>query len=310
MEVFDSYYQAIMARVESEVHAINGMFDHQGVKGVGNESVLIDLLCNFLPKKYGVGTGIVVDKSGTQSKQCDIVIFDAVNYPEIFSLTSAKFFPVDFVYATIEVKTTLDSTKTKDAIANIRSAQSLEYIKEEFRHPITEPFTEIKADTPLFLTKSTTPPLGLIFAYSSTTSNFDTFSGWFDPSSDDIGPTHLFALDQGLLVDHPKKGIIKLLMPFVKNDAYINSKDLELIKKNNKEWAEVEGRLMPFSTIAGEKVAVDQAKVLLQFLVMLAELLNQKSLSPNIKVYKNYISEANRTFFTLSEDGELGSFIL
>jgi len=305
----DNYYQAIMARVESEVHTINGLFEHQGVKGGGNESVLIDLLKNFLPKKYGVDTGVVVDKTGAQSKQCDIVIYDAVNYPEIFSLTSAKFFPVDFVYATIEVKTTLDSQKAKDAIANIRSVQSLDYIKEEFRHSTTEPITELKPDTVLFLTKSTTPPLGLIFSYTTTTSNFDTFSGWFEPSSDDIGPTHLFALDQGLLIDHPEKGIIKLMMPFVKDGCYRNSDDLDVIRKKKKEWSEVEGRLMPFSLIAGQKVAVDQAKVLLHFLVMLSKLLSQKVLSPNINVYKNYISEENRTFFTLS-DGELASFVV
>ena len=309
MEKMDSYYQAIMARVEPEVHAINTLFEHQGVKGGGNEAVLIDLLRDFLPKKYGIGTGVVVDKTGAQSKQCDIVIYDAVNYPEIFSLTSAKFFPVDFVYATIEVKTTLDSAKTSEAIKNIRSVQSLEYIKEEFRHPVTEPITEIKSDTVLFLTKSTTPPLGIVFAYSTTTSNFETFAGWLKQSPDNIGPSHLFALDQGLLIDHPDKGVIKLMMPFVKDHTYRKSEDLEILKRNKKEWAEIEGRLMPFSLIADEKVAVDQAKVLLQFLVMLSEQLRQKVLSPNINVYKNYISESNRTFFTLV-DGEIASLVV
>ncbi|WP_366523456.1 DUF6602 domain-containing protein [uncultured Microbulbifer sp.] len=53
-------------------------------------------------------TGVVIDRQGKQSNQCDVIIYDALNYPELFSQTSAKFFPVDFVYATIEVKTTVN----------------------------------------------------------------------------------------------------------------------------------------------------------------------------------------------------------
>lgn len=305
MNLLDKYYQAIMSRVESEVYAINGVFEHQGVKGSGNESILIELLSKFLPKKYGIGTGVVVDRNGCQSKQTDIVIYDAINYPEIFSLTSAKFFPIDFVYAVIEVKTTIDSTKLNDAVLNIRSVQSLDFIKQEFRCSPTDPVTELNDDTILWYTKSTTPPLGLIFGYATKTGCFDTFAGWMQPSRDDIGPSHIFALDQGFLVDSKgEKGIIKFLLPFVKDDNYKDIQGVEYQNRNGKKWAEIDGRMMPFSKIADQEVAVDQAKVLLHFLVIVSELLRQKFLSPNISVYKNYISESNRTLFTIS-DGKL-----
>ncbi|HYT42334.1 MAG TPA: DUF6602 domain-containing protein, partial [Methylomirabilota bacterium] len=105
--IIEQYYRGISQQLHAEVNFINTLFRHQGLKGEGNEQVLRELLMKFIPKKYGVGTGVVIDRLGQQSKQCDIVIYDAFQYPSLLSLTSVHLFPVDIVYATIEVKTTL-----------------------------------------------------------------------------------------------------------------------------------------------------------------------------------------------------------
>lgn len=86
------YYRGIVQQLRAEVDSINSLFKHQGIKGDGNETALRDLLIKFIPKRYGVGTGIVIDRHGNQSRQCDIIIYDKQLYPSILSLTSVHFF--------------------------------------------------------------------------------------------------------------------------------------------------------------------------------------------------------------------------
>jgi len=81
------YYQGIAQRLRSEVDIINELLDHQGLKGEGNEAILRDLIKRFIPNKFGVGTGVVIDHTGKQSKQCDIVIYTRPS----FSVSSSQY---------------------------------------------------------------------------------------------------------------------------------------------------------------------------------------------------------------------------
>lgn len=123
-DIISQYYQSIVQQLRSEVDTINSLFHHQGVKGEGNEAALRELLTKFIPKRYSVGTGVVIDRNGTQSRQCDIVIYESLLYPSLLTLTNIHFFPVDIVYATIEVKTTLTSGSVKEALENIASVKN------------------------------------------------------------------------------------------------------------------------------------------------------------------------------------------
>ena len=76
VNIIEQYYRGITQQLRSEVDFINSLFQHQGVKGEGNEEILRDLLRRFIPKRYGVGTGIVIDRHGNQSRQSDIIIYD------------------------------------------------------------------------------------------------------------------------------------------------------------------------------------------------------------------------------------------
>lgn len=303
-EIAERYYHAVWARIESEVLAINGLFNHQGVKGSGNERVLLDLLRKFLPKRYAIDTGVVVDRNGNQSKQCDIVIYDALNYPELLSLTSAKFFPVDFVYATIEVKTTLDAQKTLEAADNIRSVQSLDYIKQSFRQSPTTPIEELNNNTVLLEIKDTSAPIGIIFSYFTDTSNFDTYKNWFKPSIDGIGPSHIFAMDQGILFDTAKNEVFGLLSPYIEGDAYHTREDGHIKTINKKKWVNIGNRDYPLSKLENKEVAIDQCKVLLNFITILIELLTQKNLSPNISVHTDYLAKKSKAMLTV-ENGQI-----
>lgn len=178
-EILSRYYEGVLNQLRGEVDFINEIFLHQGLKGEGNESAIRNLIKKFIPKKYSVGSGIVVDSEGKSSKQSDIIIYDNQNYPEILSLSSTPLYPVDSVYATIEVKTTLDARKARQAIENIKSVRGLKYIKESFRTYPIDPVTEIKNDTVFWKVKETIPPIGVVFAFRSNASEYTTFANWF-----------------------------------------------------------------------------------------------------------------------------------
>jgi hypothetical protein len=193
--ILRQYYQGITQQLRSEVDFINSLFEHQGVKGEGNENVLRDLLIRFIPKRYGVGTGVVIDQHGISSRQCDIVIYDTFLYPPILSLTHSHLFPVDIVYATIEVKTTLDSQSAKEALQNVASVRRLDYIRQDFGA------ISAKAGEYIVGIYRSTPPIGVVFAYNSDAIQDETFKNWFAPvDNEDITtqPSLVGCLDIGM----------------------------------------------------------------------------------------------------------------
>lgn len=80
---------------------------HNPEKGRSNEKYFLQCLREFLPKRFGVGTGFVESFSGAQSKQQDIIIYDDLNNAPLFICDAWSIFPIEMVNANIEVKTNL-----------------------------------------------------------------------------------------------------------------------------------------------------------------------------------------------------------
>jgi hypothetical protein len=112
----------LTARLEAARAALH----HAGEKGRALEFAARQLIRSFLPAEYGLSSGFVAyqDPNGAirLSKQLDIIIFDAVRAAPLMSLESCDVFPLEAVYAYVEVKATLSTSK------NIRkpSGSSLE----------------------------------------------------------------------------------------------------------------------------------------------------------------------------------------
>lgn len=77
---------------------------HNGEKGALREAFLVNLIQQFLPSTYGIGSGIVIDKFGAQSVQVDIVIYDKRCMPPVLEAAGRGIYPVDSVVRVIEVK--------------------------------------------------------------------------------------------------------------------------------------------------------------------------------------------------------------
>jgi hypothetical protein len=105
---------------------------HDGEKGGIRERRVSDFLAKHLPSKYGVASGHIIDKRGATSLQEDIVIFDRFNCPVLEIDPYYQVFPCESVYATVEVKSTLDSGEIEKCVEH--TAQLRELYRGDLGH--------------------------------------------------------------------------------------------------------------------------------------------------------------------------------
>jgi hypothetical protein len=97
---------------------------HAGDKGDNREEILREFLHDHLPRKYGVLKGEVVTSAGSHSHSADIIIYDALNAPVLYTGKTAVV-PVESVYGIIEVKSTLSKPHFLDCSAKIEAFKRL-----------------------------------------------------------------------------------------------------------------------------------------------------------------------------------------
>jgi hypothetical protein len=99
---------------------------HNGVMGEVNEQHFLQLLRRYLPRRYEVDRGIVIDSNGATSDQIDIVIFDHQYTPTLLDQQSHRFIPAEAVYCVLEVKPTISKQYLEYAADKARSVRELE----------------------------------------------------------------------------------------------------------------------------------------------------------------------------------------
>lgn len=156
-------FSGLSKKLLTEFDFLSSQLSHNPSRGAAREFVLRELLRRHLPQKLAVGAGLIVSSDGQRSKQIDIVIYDALNTPIMYMADELQIFPVESVYAVIEVKSRLDSKELKKSVDNIRSVKKMPktaYIINE--SPIIKT-VELYGEEGL----DHFPIMGFIFAYSS-----------------------------------------------------------------------------------------------------------------------------------------------
>jgi hypothetical protein len=86
--------------------------DHSFEKGRLNEQHLNLLLRGYLPRRFGIGTGLV-GSSSTKSHQSDIILYDNVNNAPLYESEAFAVYPIEMVYGVVEVKTNAARLRAK-----------------------------------------------------------------------------------------------------------------------------------------------------------------------------------------------------
>ena len=276
------YFQSVYNKLEADALLFNRRLPHEGLKGSENEQALAEIIRAFLPSKYGVEVNaLVIDREGGVSRQCDIVVYDDIQFPKYFR----KVYPIETVHAVIEVKTELSKQQVDSALQNEAALRKLKF------QPLLTPYweTRMRADR-----ISHAPPVHCIFGYRSSTEDFCTFLGWFSSlPTQSNGNTnfpyhpsfnHFIAcsLDKGLV--------------FCRGDGHI-PRWLAVAEEPNNE------RNFP-ATGDGHRFEVDPAKALLVFLETLWTMIEQSPRHPGFDI-RSYMDNDLSTFVPFTHDGKI-----
>lgn len=144
---------------------LRAAMDHNLSKGEAAEEALRKFLRGHLPQSLGIAKGQIIDSKGHQSKQLDVIIYDAQRTPILFSSeeNAMQVVPSEGVIAVVEVKTSINTSDVAGIIANMTSVKNLD--KTAFYdtdHVITHTVNVYGRELKVF------PTLYFVFAFESS----------------------------------------------------------------------------------------------------------------------------------------------
>ncbi len=89
--------------------------NHNLSVGLILEEILREFLREVLPGRFGITQGFIA-MGATLSRQCDIIIYNCVDYAPLYSAGDIKIVPSESVAAVIEVKSSIDSKRFIETI--------------------------------------------------------------------------------------------------------------------------------------------------------------------------------------------------
>lgn len=96
-----------------EVDALKNLA-HLALKGRLRELFTSRILSKFLTSQFGIGTGVIINQSGEQSKEIDIVIYDNRILPPFIEEQKIGVYPAESVLAVIEVRSWISKEVIKE----------------------------------------------------------------------------------------------------------------------------------------------------------------------------------------------------
>ncbi len=112
-------------KLDISAEQIRNLIPTSGEVGTLIEEMFRSYLAEILPEKIGVSHGFVMDSDGGESQQMDIILYDKMSTPRIFTSTAANVFPVEATYACGEIKTRFNTKELEDSLKKCLSYKNL-----------------------------------------------------------------------------------------------------------------------------------------------------------------------------------------
>jgi hypothetical protein len=116
-------FMGLQTQMITKLSVNREVIGHSPTKGDSSELNWLEMLREYLPKRYTVDKAFVVDSEGNISDQIDIVIYDRQYSPFLFNQDGAKYVPAECVYAVFEVKQFINKNVIQyagDKVASVR----------------------------------------------------------------------------------------------------------------------------------------------------------------------------------------------
>ena len=137
-------FKKLSHKLDIDFNELPKEISHALTAGEAREYALRRLLKDYLPQRIEIDNGFIIDTSGRQSRQIDIVIYDRT-VATIFNVEGAKYFPCETVIAVGQVKSDIDSREDlRNALDNIESVKQLDRSNKGENELITGPGISLK----------------------------------------------------------------------------------------------------------------------------------------------------------------------
>lgn len=95
-------------RLAFDLHDAAQTITHDGKRGEATENDWLRVIRSYLPNRYAIDAGIIIDSTGKTSDQIDIVIYDLHYTPVLLTRESNRYIPAEAVYVVLEAKPTIN----------------------------------------------------------------------------------------------------------------------------------------------------------------------------------------------------------
>jgi len=157
----------------TKLQANRRIIPHPGASGQATETNWREMLQSYLPARYQVSDGFVIDADGSLSQQIDVIIFDRQYSPLLFNQDNVTYIPAESIYAIFEVKQKLSRETIGYASDKVASVRRLRRTSAPIPHvggvfEPKPPFPIIGGILTLESSWHPHPPLGKYFRQSLT----------------------------------------------------------------------------------------------------------------------------------------------
>lgn len=130
---FRKIIEEIIGEINEAKRSADTIHNAGNIKASGDEveDLIREKISLFLPERYLVKQGHIVNSDGKVSNQFDIIIFDRLNTPKFFeSKNKTVFYPIESVLAVGEIKKTLRKNDM------IEFGKKIKYLKEDMQRKL------------------------------------------------------------------------------------------------------------------------------------------------------------------------------
>ena len=153
---------SIAKKMQIDYESLTKQIEHKGLKGRAREIVIKHFLNKYIPPFLGVESGEIISSKGGVSRETDVVVFDSLRCPIFLREDEVHVFPIESVYAVVEVKSFLNSNELADCVEKIQS------VKQMPKLAYFDQAGVIKRGVTLFGREyEYFPTLGFVFAFDS-----------------------------------------------------------------------------------------------------------------------------------------------
>ncbi len=131
----DSLFEEAAKGLRTRFEEIKSSVPHNLEKGMEIEDVVKIFLRDYLPRRYDITGGFIIDRENNISSQQDVIIYDAFHCPIYRPGSRGAVVPIDNVASVFEVKSELDINNFRETLTKIHKLRKLQKSPDQSAYP-------------------------------------------------------------------------------------------------------------------------------------------------------------------------------